>query len=55
MSEPVVRGMLEEHGLPAVLRPLLREKKTGPLRLTRTGVRGKFERLHHVFAEGMAA
>ena len=35
MSEPVGRGMLEEHGLPDILRPLLREKKTGPLRLTR--------------------
>jgi hypothetical protein len=35
VSDPGPRGTLEEHGLPAVLRPLLREKKTGPLRLTR--------------------
>src|SRR5207237_2191539 len=32
---PIQRGMLEESSLPAVLRPLLREKKTGPLRLVR--------------------
>jgi len=32
---PIQRGMLEERSLPAVLRPLLREKNTGPLRLVR--------------------
>jgi hypothetical protein len=35
VSGLLVRGTLEEHGVPSVLRPLLREKKTGPLRLTR--------------------
>ena len=35
MSDPGPRGRLEDHALPAVLRPLLRGKKTGPLRLTR--------------------
>jgi Domain of unknown function (DUF4388) len=35
MSEVVARGSLEEHALPSVLRPLIREKKTGPLRITR--------------------
>ncbi len=35
MNGLVARGLLEEQGLPAVLRPLLREKKTGPLRLSR--------------------
>jgi hypothetical protein len=29
--------------------------KLGRCRRRNTGVRGKFERLHHVFAEGMAA
>ena len=35
MSDLLTRGQLEEHTLPAVLRPLLRGKKTGPLRLSR--------------------
>jgi hypothetical protein len=33
VSDPGARGALEDHALPSVLRPLLREKKTGPLRL----------------------
>jgi uncharacterized protein DUF4388 len=35
VSDPGPRGMLDEHPVPAVLRPLLREKKTGPLRVSR--------------------
>jgi hypothetical protein len=35
VSEPGPTGSLEAHALPTVLRPLVREKKTGPLRLVR--------------------
>jgi hypothetical protein len=35
VSHPGPRGTLEEFPLPAVLRPLLQGKKTGPLRNTR--------------------
>jgi hypothetical protein len=35
VSDPGTRGSLEEHAIAAVLRPLLRHKKTGPLRLSR--------------------
>jgi hypothetical protein len=35
VSDPVQRGMLEERAVPAVLRPLHLQKKTGPLRIAR--------------------
>ena len=35
MSDPGLRGMLDEYPVPAVLRPLRRGKKTGPLRIAR--------------------
>jgi Domain of unknown function (DUF4388) len=35
VTAPGPRGSLEEHPIAAILRPLLREKKTGPLRLSR--------------------